>query len=562
MRSSLRFRLVALALFGALLTHDTQASAMQVIPESMRGAAAERIALRSRVEQLESQLRELTAELGLKETALIAISRMAAVGQKDLERFATEVERSLNEAAKLRAEVIALRAAYAALANPAVRDPAVRLLTRAEAAIADGRFEDADRELASLQRLRTEAADHSARLSAEAFIARAGLAMLRGDFDAARALYEQMDREEQRRGEANRWRSAMGLAGVDYTEGRLRSDRALLERAVRTYRERALPLAPRDRRAVDWAKTQNNLGNALWFLGDMELDAERLNEAAKAFEAAMGVWTETSAPLDWAKAQSNLGNVLVAMGRTRGGAGNFRKGVAAYRDALRVIARGGTPLERAAVEDSLGTALAWLGQSDKSPATLREAVDSFNAALQVRTERDHPFLWAGTQNNLAATLTALGEIEADTGNLSSAKATLETAIETLEAAMRVRSEAAAPFSWAISQMNLGNAHKALGQRLPGTAHLDLAVEAYRRAHRIYTPAERQVAWALIAQNLAGTLEAVARRTSRCPPAREAEEVARAALRIFSSNTSRRRNRASTSALVARTASLRERLCGG
>ena len=58
---------------------------------------------------------------------------------------------------------------------------------------------------------------------------------------------------------------------------------------------------------VDWARTQNNLGNAYSdrIRGDK---AENLENAIAAFNAALEVYNRTDFPVDWAMTQNNLGN--------------------------------------------------------------------------------------------------------------------------------------------------------------------------------------------------------------------------------------------------------------
>ena len=61
---------------------------------------------------------------------------------------------------------------------------------------------------------------------------------------------------------------------------------------------------------LDWATTQNNLGNALLTLGERESGTARLEEAVAAYRAALEEWTRERVPLDWATTQNNLGNAL------------------------------------------------------------------------------------------------------------------------------------------------------------------------------------------------------------------------------------------------------------
>ena len=53
--------------------------------------------------------------------------------------------------------------------------------------------------------------------------------------------------------------------------------------------------------------TQNNLGLALWRLGEQESGTVRFEEAVVAYREALKEWTREHVPLDWAMTQNNLG---------------------------------------------------------------------------------------------------------------------------------------------------------------------------------------------------------------------------------------------------------------
>ena len=65
---------------------------------------------------------------------------------------------------------------------------------------------------------------------------------------------------------------------------------------------------------LQWATTQNNLGAALWRLGERESGTARLEEAVAAFRAALEERTRERVPLDWAMTQMNLGSALQRLG--------------------------------------------------------------------------------------------------------------------------------------------------------------------------------------------------------------------------------------------------------
>ena len=111
-----------------------------------------------------------------------------------------------------------------------------------------------------------------------------------------------------------------------------RSGTARLQEAVAAYRT-ALEEWTRERVPLQWAKTQNNLGNALRALGERESGTARLQEAVAAYESALEEWTRERVPLQWAMTQNNLGTALQALGQRESGTERLQEAVAAYESA-------------------------------------------------------------------------------------------------------------------------------------------------------------------------------------------------------------------------------------
>ena len=118
-----------------------------------------------------------------------------------------------------------------------------------------------------------------------------------------------------------------------YHRGDQKGENGALLVAISTYRE-ALEETTRARVPLDWAATQNNLGNALLRLGERESGTARLEEAVAAYRAALEEWTRARVPLDWAMTQMNLGNALRTLGERESGTARLDEAVAAYRAAL------------------------------------------------------------------------------------------------------------------------------------------------------------------------------------------------------------------------------------
>ena len=188
--------------------------------------------------------------------------------------------------------------------------------------------------------------------------------------------------------------------------GERESGTARLEEAVAAYRA-ALEERTRERVPLDWAMTQNNLGNALQTLGERESGTARLEEAVAAYRAALEERTRERVPLDWAMTQNNLGNALSSARRARerhgaaGGGGRRLPRGAGGMDARARAARLGDDAEQ-----SRQCALGRSGERESGTARLEEAVAAYRAALEERTRERVPLDWAMTQNNLGNALSS------------------------------------------------------------------------------------------------------------------------------------------------------------
>ena len=170
-------------------------------------------------------------------------------------------------------------------------------------------------------------------------------------------------------------------AGALSRQGDERGENAALQSAIEVY-GRVLAEYPRSQAALDWAATQNELGVALWSLGERESGTGRLNDAVAAFRAALEERTQERAPLDWALTQTNLGVALFRLGERESGTARLEEAVAAFRAALEERTRERVPLDWAATQMNLGNALFRLGGRETGTGRLEEAVAAYRAALR------------------------------------------------------------------------------------------------------------------------------------------------------------------------------------
>ena len=180
------------------------------------------------------------------------------------------------------------------------------------------------------------------------------------------------------------------LADALQTLGDQSGQNAPLQEAVDAYRA-ALQELTRERVPLDWAVTQNNLGNALSRLGERESGTQRLEEAVDAYRAALQERTRERVPLrlggDAEQPRQRASDARRAGERhgAAGGGGRRLSRGAAGTDPRAGAARLGDdpeqPRQRAFERWASGRA---------APQRLEEAVEAYRAALQERTRERVP----------------------------------------------------------------------------------------------------------------------------------------------------------------------------
>ena len=496
MRLLIHAAIVIAALWGSPLAFA------QTLPDSVRAAGVTVAQWRA----VQEEVSRAAAARGASERALAAVAERVSAnlvvnGRIDLDLLLTSIDERAQQVAELQSQLAAMQRAD---------DPTVAaLLSQARASIEAGDLTRGDRlleqaaqsDLAGIARDRARLEARQSR-AAHTIAERGRLAYASADYIGAAARYAQAAETAPPTDAETRWRHRGDQADALYQHGLVFAEPASLGEAVRLYREVALPLAPRRARPVDWASTQNNLGNALSVLGERGNEAA-LREAIAAYRAALEVRTRATTPADWATTQNNLGIVLSVLGE-RGDHAALREAIAAYRAALEVHTRAAAPADWAMTQNNLGNALLTLGERGDDTA-LRDAIAAYRAALEVRTRAAAPAQWVMTQNNLGNALLEFGE-RGDHAALRESIATYRTILEVL-------TRAAAPADWAMTQHNLGGALLELGERGDDAA-LRESIAAYRAALEVYTRAAAPADWAMTQFNLGLALRVAVLRGDR------------------------------------------------
>ncbi|WP_293065088.1 MULTISPECIES: CHAT domain-containing protein [unclassified Moorena] len=261
-----------------------------------------------------------------------------------------------------------------------------------------------------------------------------------------------------------------------------------MEIAITGY-EVALTVFTREAFPIDWATTQNNLGEA--YRNRIEGEkAQNLEDAIACYQLALEVSTREAFPIDWAMTQNNLGNAYLE--RIEGEkAQNLEDAIACYQLALEVSTREAFPIDWAMTKNNLGIAYAQRIEGEKAQ-NLEDAIACYQLALEVRTREAFPIDWASTQNNLGNAY--LYRIEGEKAQ------NLEDAIACYQLALEVSTREAFPIDWATTQNNLGAAY---AQRIEGekAQNLEDAIACYQLALEVRTREAFPIDWASTQNNL-------------------------------------------------------------
>ncbi|MEG3969683.1 tetratricopeptide repeat protein, partial [Microcoleus sp. T2B6] len=278
------------------------------------------------------------------------------------------------------------------------------------------------------------------------------------------------------------WARSQNNLGNAYSD-RIRGEKAEnLERAIAAY-QASLEIYTREAFPEDWARSQNNLGNAYRnrIRGEK---ADNLERVIAASLASLEIYTREAFPFEWARSQNNLGNAY--LDRIRGEkAENLERAIAASLASLEIYTREAFPFEWARSQINLGIAYRNRIRGEKAE-NLERAITAYQASLEICTCEAFPFEWAMTQNNLGAAY--LYRIRGEKAENQ------ERAIAASLASLEIYNREAFPLEWARSQINLGEAYR---NRIRGeeAENLELAIAASLASLEIYTREAFPFEWA-------------------------------------------------------------------
>lgn len=214
-----------------------------------------------------------------------------------------------------------------------------------------------------------------------------------------------------------------------------------LEAQVSDLRNRAAAV-DRGRSPTTWVISQARLGGALAELGENTNNTEQIRQAVQSLRSALSL--ETGDPAIAARAATSLGHALVGLAKRESGTAQLEDALRAYRAAIAKWNRQERPLDWAEASAGMGLALGLLGQRRQAVSLLNEAAGAFLAAADIWTREERPAKWAELQFNLARTYLEIGR-------LGSERSVLDAALDAADQATDYYRETSAPALVAASE---------------------------------------------------------------------------------------------------------------
>jgi len=296
------------------------------------------------------------------------------------------------------------------------------------------------------------------------------------------------------------------------------------KKAIRAFEE-ALKVYTPDRFPMDYAMTQNNLGNAYIMLAEVENKAENCKKAIRAFEEALKVFTPDRLPIQYATTQNNLGNAYITLAQVENKAENCKKAIRAFEEALKVFTPDRFPIQYATTQNNLGNAYGTLAQVENKAENCKKAIRAFEEALKVFTPDRFPIQYATTQNNLGNAYGTLAQVENKAENC-------KKAIEALEEALKVRTLDRFPIQYATTQNNLGNAYGTLAQVENKAENCKKAIRAFEEALKVRTLDRFPIQYATTQNNLGNAYRTLAEVENKAENCKKAIKAYEEALKVF------------------------------
>jgi tetratricopeptide (TPR) repeat protein len=159
------------------------------------------------------------------------------------------------------------------------------------------------------------------------------------------------------------------------------------------------------------------LGNKAYDTAEVSVQKkEYVLIAIKSFKKALKIRTLDRFPMDYAMTQNYLGNVYRALAEVKDKEQNCQLAIKACQEALKIRTLDPFPMQYAMTQNNLGVAHRTLAEVKDKDQNSRLAINACQEALRFYTPDHFPMQYAETQNSLKVVQRTLAEVEDNTEN--------------------------------------------------------------------------------------------------------------------------------------------------
>lgn len=217
-------------------------------------------------------------------------------------------------------------------------------------------------------------------------------------------------------------------ASLDKLAG-LTGDRRLLDEAI-VHCRAGLEDLRHDEAPALWRALKLRFGKLAVNVGISQKDDNLLEEAVATYATALAVWQRSDDEPRWLEAEHMISRARATLGRRRSDLSLLERAFNGFNRVATATDRSRTPMRWAELQDQMGSVLAAMGERYTEPVVIEEAIAAFAAALEEYREDRAPLLWAQTRANQAEAMLQLARRNKDKPLAQQALAQLMAATQT------------------------------------------------------------------------------------------------------------------------------------
>ncbi|MDD4431642.1 MAG: tetratricopeptide repeat protein [Bacteroidales bacterium] len=158
--------------------------------------------------------------------------------------------------------------------------------------------------------------------------------------------------------------------------------------------QKTLKIVTMEKFPIQYAMTQNNMGNAHRTLAEVEDKVQNSKRAIEAYQNTLRIRTVEKFPIQYATTQNNIGAAYVTLAEVEDKAQNSKKAIEACQNALKITTVEKFPTDYAMTLNNMGNAYKTLAEVEDKAQNSKKAIEACQNALKITTIEKFPIQYA------------------------------------------------------------------------------------------------------------------------------------------------------------------------